>query len=127
MRCFKKTVFAMTLLSISALSYAGTAEYYKTETVSVVVIGGSNNSDVITVNSEDKLSGCKFLLSFMKSGLVKDKDGEAFLTGRIEEGVCKGKRMNKGWAFGTASLSEGKDVSFLGYIRVIIPDEDFWY
>ena len=126
MRCFKKIGFAMTLFSISASSYAGTAEYYKTNAVGVVVNGGSDNSDVITINSEDKLSGCKFLISFLKSGLVKDKGGEIFLTGRIEEGVCKGKRMNKGWAFGTISLSEKKDVSFLGDIRVIIPDEDFW-
>lgn len=126
MRCLKKIGFAMTLFSISALSYAGTAEYYKTNAVGVVVNGGSDNSDIITINSEDKLSGCKFLISFLKSGLVKDKGGEIFLTGRIEEGVCKGKRMNKGWAFGTISLSEKKDVSFLGDIRVIIPDEDFW-
>ncbi|HHF8171035.1 TPA: hypothetical protein ACPT2E_004140 [Klebsiella pneumoniae] len=126
MRCFKKIVFAMTLLSISALSYAGTAEYYKTEAVGVDVSGGGDSSDVFTVNSEDKLSGCKFLLSFLKSGLVKNKGGEVFLTGRIDEGVCKGKQINKGWAFGTVSLSEKKDVTFLGDIRVIIPDEDFW-
>jgi hypothetical protein len=127
MRLINKTLITIGLVSVSLMSYAGTAEYYKTEPVSIVVINDVIGSGLVNVSSEDKLSGCKFRLSFKESAIVKDQDGQAFIPGRIEEGLCKGKKISKGWAFGTVSLKNDKDISFLGYIRVIVPDDDFWY